>query len=128
MSEGIFFNICNNIKKYYVLIFQDKGADSSAERGDSTARHSVTRYRGQNAGHLHNVEGEEVRMKNDIGMGKTIYICLSLRFECSDSDRDREEVRQHELSQRGLAELVAMNTQPIIICDEGRTTRTLSRS
>ena len=76
MSEGIFFNICNNINTYYVLtepsILQDKGADSSAERGDSTARHSVTRYRGQNAGHLHNVEGEEVRIKNDIGMGKTI--------------------------------------------------------
>ena len=62
-------------------------------------------------------------MKNDIGMGKTIYICLSLRFECSDSDRDREEVRQHELSQRGLAELIAMNTKPIIICDEGRNSR-----
>ena len=76
MSEGIFFNICNNINTYYVLtepsILQDKGANSSTERGDAPARHSVTRYRGQNAGHLHNVEGEEVRMKNDIVMVKTL--------------------------------------------------------
>ena len=44
---------------------------------------------------------------------------MPLRYECSDADRDKEEVRMHDLSKKALTELVAMNTQPIIVCDEG---------
>ena len=42
-----------------------------------------------------------------------------LRYECGDADRDKEEVRMHDLSKKALSELVAMNAQPIILCDEG---------
>ena len=47
-----------------------------------------------------------------------IFLFL-LRYECSNSERDSEEVRLHKKSKDALRELVALKTKPIIICDEG---------
>ena len=49
-----------------------------------------------------------------------------LRYECGDADRDKEEVRMQYLSRKALSELVAMNTQPIIVCDEGTDISTIT--